>query len=335
MFPTIRRTRRDGFTLIELLVVIAIIAILLGLLLPAVQRVRATANRLRCQNNLHQLGLATIHAADTYKTLPPLFNYSDPNGTYVATAYGGHYGSLFLHLLTFVEENSLHQFGDPVFDSKSGAVNNSFGTGSNGAGQGRVPIYICPADTTADAGLSMGPETNPQTWGVCSYGANFLVFGAPAKWGAAATPAYPYPALDGRNRFPESIPDGTSKTILFSERLAQNNLWAYLPSFPLPNTGNNYGSTIGYCNLSSIDPYAPFWPQMYRAFADPNALPAFDAMTPHTGNIINVCMGDGAVHTVSLQMDGAGYNNSWKSALTPYPRPPLSLPDIPGPDWDG
>jgi hypothetical protein len=45
-------------------------------------------------------------------------------------------------------------------------------------------------------------------------------------------------------------------------------------------------------------------------------------------------MGDGAVHTVSLQMDGAGYNNTWKSALTPYPRPPLSLPDILGNDWD-
>jgi prepilin-type N-terminal cleavage/methylation domain-containing protein len=335
MSQTISRHPRGAFTLIELLVVIAIISVLLGLLLPAVQRAREAANRLKCLNHLHQLGLATVQVTDTYKSLPPLFNYIDPNGIYVAAPYGGHYGSIFLHLLNYLDENSLHQFGDPVFDSKSGVVNNSLATGTNGAGQGRVPVYLCPSDNTVGSGFAFGGETNPQNWGVCSYGANLLVFGAPQKWGVTASPTYPYPALDGRNRFPESMPDGTSKTILFSERLAQNNLWAYLPSFPLPKTGVNFGSTIGYCNMTSLDPYAPFWPQMYRTFADPGALPAFDAMTPHTGNIINVCMGDGSTRCVSLQMDGAGYNNTWKSALTPFPRPPLNLADIIGPDWDG
>src|SRR5688572_19544594 len=94
----LRTTQRCGFTLIELLVVIAVIAVLIGLLVPAVQRVREAASRTQCANNVKQLGLAAHNYHDTHKHLPPGIGY-------YPTTENGVFGTYFFHLLPHLEQD--------------------------------------------------------------------------------------------------------------------------------------------------------------------------------------------------------------------------------------
>jgi len=184
--------RRSGFTLIELLVVIAIIAVLIGLLLPAVQKVREAAARSQSQNNLKQMCLG-IHqmVSPTDAPMPPA------RGMYPS---GGPTGTIFFHILPGIEQDNVYQ--QYKINDTGVAGNTGIATAVTNANV-TVKTYCAPADPT-------NPGVNTP---LTSYGANGWLFGVNA--GAIATPQSGTARLSTLTNG-----KGTTNTVMFAERFA-------------------------------------------------------------------------------------------------------------------
>jgi prepilin-type N-terminal cleavage/methylation domain-containing protein len=291
-----RSFRRTGFTLIELLVVIAIIAILIGLLLPAVQKVREAAARAKCQNSIKQLGIATQNINDTYGMLPP---FAAPDAVTAITYPGGapylgkNYSAMGWHL-PFIEQNN-------IFNQMSLAGY------AGGQYYQSIKVLICPADTTNTYGMNMTTNGGASNWGASSYGFNFLVYGNPQTGNSL-----------GASRIPASFIDGTSNTVIIGEMYATCG-----QAGGVLNSSNTFGSLwadsnsvwrAGFC--AGVGKYGVLGYQPCPMFqVQPQWLTTCNpwvASSPHpTG--MNVGLGDGSVRYLSGGMSAT----TWAHACDP------------------
>lgn len=147
----VRLDRRSGFTLIELLVVIAILGILVGMLLPAIQKVRESAARLQCSNNLKQIGLASHHYADVHGVLPPGQLGPYPDVGIGVPPFNAQFVGVFVYLLPYLEHDNTYRqlLQDLPSDYLSTtAVYPAWWNypSARAAAQTRIKTYLCPSD---------------------------------------------------------------------------------------------------------------------------------------------------------------------------------------------
>jgi prepilin-type N-terminal cleavage/methylation domain-containing protein len=253
-----RRPRR-GLTLVELLVVIAIIAVLIGLLLPAVQKVRQAAARTACQNKLKQIGLACHLYNDTHERLPPLwagikgivgnppaFIWDNPRFPTV--------GSTLFFLLPFLEEDNLY-WHNTYYGTAVSANLDKWSINPDVDATMMIPVskFACPADGSYKTGVSYNTSNG---WALCalsSYAPNFQVFGNPDA-GNSITNTPPAGVIynqDGDASLSVSFRDGTSTTVLFAEKAAQGGGYWELPN---PDPSAPTGSFIPTCWCGKGDP---------------------------------------------------------------------------------
>lgn len=335
--------RRQGFTLIELLVVIAIIAILIGLLVPAVQKVRESADRVKCANNVKQLALAMHTYHDSYHKFPYArrVDYWD--------AY------TWIHqLMPYFEQANAQALFYDLNDPNISAQTNCSGTDPRKI-QGRtvvIPIVFCPSDT--------GPivnEASNTTW--CRIRGNYRICMGPGDMYGAAIDSAQGPVGPGAfevkvgqgvssaSRAVQvgigSIKDGTSQTILMAESLNSTvtggNVWGGpIGDIHLGNMGGSMFSTYDTPNSSNADrPKGPC-PQTQGAAdytAPCNSLGGQSYTTPgdgtgartaarskHTSGV-NVSFCDGSVRFIPDAIDAV----VWRALGTRSGGEPTSVPD--------
>jgi prepilin-type N-terminal cleavage/methylation domain-containing protein len=296
------KNQRTAFTLIELLVVIAIIAILIGLLLPAVQKVREAAARVQCSNNFKQLGLAVQNYAGVYGDQLPPVNFLMTTGTINAQ------GSAHYALLPFLEQGNVYNLYNQ----------NASNPGYLGALSVPLKNFACPSDSTQNNGLANGGSKSGQ-WGLSCYSYNLVLFGG--SYNAVNTTI----GRSATSYKVGNIPDGSSNTVGLGEQTGAYpayygaggyggaepyNTWAW-PATPL-TTGGTYGPYSpdpAYLPGGSL--YGSNYP-MPQCGINPMQSDPTRFQSSHTGLIL-VGLMDGSVRPVSSGVS----QYSWNLALNP------------------
>ena len=281
-----RRSHSRGFTLIELLVVIAIIAILIGLLLPAVQKVREAAARTQCQNNLKQIGLA-VH------------NYHDVNGKF-PTANSPTFNSAFTRVLPYLEQENIGRRYDPALTPTDGS--DPDGDGFSNLALGSLPLktYLCP---------SMPPPAPAAFPGHASYavcmGDAAMGFGPPPPTGDTGIFIRMAGTAPDQGVRMTAIGDGTSNTIAAGEMGYQVKDYLF-SSGPYAGQvrGGNTQWVWGYVSYSFGGTGTMFNRADDTSISHLNRLTSFRG--DHTGGA-NFLFADGSVHFLRDAMDPAAY----------------------------
>jgi prepilin-type N-terminal cleavage/methylation domain-containing protein len=307
------RTLRPAFTLIELLVVIAIIAILIGLLLPAVQKVREAAARAQSQNNIKQIVLACHNGHDSVQTLPPAVSFWWSNPT--VTNYQASDSPFFFALLPYFEQGAISTNITNWTGSALGAID-----ADRAAMSVPIKMLTAPGDPTGGDGIFRGGFSaswmwkNPVDVALCSYACNFQVFGRPER-----NPADPG---DWQNTAGQrtiiGITDGTSNTMFVAEKRKGCG-----PA-GTPNNTDTFGTAWGhpaddrFWAVFARFPISTSPPVSQRQFPIPQFAPTNNQCDNnrahgHTSQVIMVGMGDGSVRGVSSSIS----QTTWSLAILP------------------
>jgi prepilin-type N-terminal cleavage/methylation domain-containing protein len=292
--------RWRGFTLIELLVVIAIIAILIGLLLPAVQKVREAAARIQCGNNLKQHGLAIHNYVSTYNSALPGITTLLQNDSTGVTWY-----NYFYTLFPFEEQQNL-----AMMAYNTGACWN------NGLATTVAPkINYCPADPTVTNGLC-GGSGGVSGWMASSYAPVYQLFGTTSPSPGWSGWGY----LGGCQYTINTITNGTSNQVALVERFSGFPAYSnWQNSIMYPELAHwqvsQYGTQYGYYGLSGLTP---------QVLCTPNGNPPAHPYYPNSAHAaMQTLMMDGSVRGVTSGVSGS----TW--FVVCQPNSGLS----PGPDW--
>lgn len=325
-----KKQNRRGFTLIELLVVIAIIAILIGLLLPAVQKVREAAARMQCSNNLKQLGLAAHNYESSYGYFPPGWRNPTPDANFTDIVQDPplpetpRFTNLMVELLAYIEQDNLQKNWDYTVLNRNLTEPPNFTTPGPRSTSGQVvKIFLCPSSAVAQNPVAIvnSPLTGTY-YGLNSYGGvagriSFTARPSSAEFAGPRQPPAPAPldysgpilaTLDGifytnsRVRL-SGIADGTSNTFMFGERQHRDrNFDRMYTNFPIIGWSGwawaNQGNAVGDYLLGTCRPINWMIPDDATG---PNSSSntwvrqKLSSMSSgHTGGA-NVCLADGSV----------------------------------------